>query len=111
MHTLGLGGAKNYQAAGRWFLLAANSGDIRAHENLGILYQNGMGVRRDYVKAYMWFAIAAASQGNSEAAKRRDQIARLMAPDEIEQARRLSFEKVSTLIRCHVGSTLPCHWR
>jgi len=111
MHALGLGGPKNYQAAGQWFLLAANSGDIKAQDNLGVLYQNGMGVRRDYVKAYMWFAIAAATRGGTEAAKHRDQIARLMAPGQIEQARRLSSEKMYVLIRCQVVATLPCHWR
>ena len=108
MYALGLGGPKDYQVAGQWFLLAANSGDIKAQDNLGILYQNGDGVRPDYVKAYMWFTLAAA-QGHSEAAKHRDQIARLMAPSQIQQARKLSSEKMST--RCHIVSTLPCHWR
>jgi TPR repeat protein len=111
MHALGLGGPKNYQAAGQWFLLAANSGDIKAQDNLGLLYQNGLGVRQDYAKAYMWFAIAAAIQGGSEAAKHRDQIARLMTPDQIEQGRRLASEKMYALIRCHVVPTLPCHGR
>jgi uncharacterized protein len=111
MHALGSGGPKDYQVAGQWFLLAAHFGDIKAQENLGVLYQNGLGVRRDYVKAYMWFAIAAATQRDSEAARQRDQIARLMAPDQIEQARKLSSEKVYALIRCHAGSTLPCHGR
>ena len=109
MHALGLGGPRNYQAAGQWFLLGAR--DIKAQENLGVLYRNGLGVRRDYVKAYMWFAIAAATQRDSEAARHRDQIARLMAPDQIAQARKLLSEKVHILIRCDVGSPLPCHGR
>jgi uncharacterized protein len=108
MHALGLGGPKDYEAAGHWFLLAANSGDIKAQDNLGLLYQNGMGVRQDYVKAYMWFALAAAIQGGSEAAKHRDQIARFMTPDQIELGRKLSVEKLYTLIRCDVALTLSC---
>jgi uncharacterized protein len=111
MHALGLGGPKDYEAAGHWFLLAANSGDIKAQDNLGLLYQNGMGVRQDYVKAYMWFALAAAIQGGSEAAKHRDQIARFMTPDQIELGRKLSVEKLYTLIRCDVALTLSCHSR
>jgi TPR repeat protein len=111
MHALGLGGPRNYQEAGQWFLLAANLGDFKAQENLGLLYKNGMGVRRDYVKAYMWFAIAAATHRDSAAARQRDQMARLMAPDQVEHARKLSSEKVYALIRCHVDSTLPCHAR
>jgi len=111
MHSLGLGGPKNYQVAGQWFLLAANFGDVKAQKNLGEMYENGVGVRRDYPTAYMWFAIAAATQGDSEAAKHRDKIARLMTPDQIERARKLSSEKVYTLIRCHGGSTLSCPGR
>jgi uncharacterized protein len=111
MYALGSGGPTDYQAAGQWFLLAANSGDIIAQDNLGVLYQNGEGVRTDYIKAYMWFALAAATQGDPEAAIHRDQIARLMTTSQIEQARRLAAEKMYALIRCHVVSTLPCHWR
>lgn len=110
MYAFGLGGPKNYQAAGQWFLLAADHGDIRAQANLGVLYQNGEGVRTDYVKAYMWFALAAAASGDSEAVKHRDKIAQLMAPSQIEQAQRLSSEKMYALIRCHIVPTLPCHW-
>jgi hypothetical protein len=84
MYAFGLGGTKNYQMAGRWFLLAADHGDIKAQDNLGVLYENGGGVRRNYVKAYMWFTLAA-RQSDSEATKHRDRIARLMTPAQIEQ--------------------------
>jgi uncharacterized protein len=110
MYAFGLGEPKNYQAAGRWFLFAANYGDIKAEDNLGVLYQNGEGVRRDYVKAYMWFALAAAPSGDSEAVKHRDQIALLMTPSQIDQARKLSSRKMYALIRCHIVPTMPCHW-
>jgi TPR repeat protein len=94
MYAFGLGGPKNYQAAGPWFLLAADHGDIRAQDNLGVLYQNGEGVRTDYIKAYMWFALAAAASGDSEAVKHRDQIAQLWRP------LRLSRLKGSHLRKC-----------
>jgi hypothetical protein len=110
MYAFGLGGPKNYQAAGRWLLLAADRGDIEAQDNLGVLHQNGEGVRQDYKKAYMWFALAAA-QGDPEAVEHRDQIARLMAPSQIEQARKLSSRKFYALIRCHIVPTMPYHWR
>ena len=42
--------------------------------------------------------------------KHRDQIAQLMAPSQIEQAQRLSSEKMYALIRCRIVPTLPCHW-
>jgi len=110
MYAFGLGGPKNYQAAGQWFFLAAIRGDIKAQDNLGVLYQNGEGVQRDYIKAYMWFTLAAAAQGDPEASKHQDQIARLMTSSQIEQAQRLSSQKLYDVIRCRIVATLPCHW-
>ncbi|MDX6711675.1 MAG: localization factor PodJL, partial [Blastocatellia bacterium] len=110
MHALGFGGPKDNQVAGQWFLLAADHRDSKAQDNLGALYQNGEGVRRDHVKAYIWFAIAAAN-GDSEAVKHRDQIAQVMAPSQIERARKLSAQKMYASILCEIVPTLPCHWR
>ena len=41
----------------------ASSGSVRAQTELGIAYENGWGVKRDYHQAYKWFA-KAAQQGN-----------------------------------------------
>jgi TPR repeat protein len=54
-------------------------GDANAQYNLGVFYDNGLGVPQDKVRAYMWFSLSAA-QGRDGAAAFRDLIARLMTP-------------------------------
>ena len=52
------------------------------------MYSSGRGVPQDYVAAYMWLSLAAA-QNDRAAALRRDRIAKLMTPAQIEQAQKL----------------------
>ena len=61
------------------------------------MYANGHGVPQDYVRAHMWFNIAAAAAGASdvavrEAAKWRDLVATRMTPAQIAEGRRLARE-------------------
>ena len=49
-----------------WWRKAAEQGYAQAQSNLGVLYHQGRGVRRDYTKAAMWFR-KAAEQGNADA--------------------------------------------
>ena len=67
----------------QWYETAAAQGDARAQTNLGVLYQNGQGMPEDYVRAYMWYSLAAThspDDAQRPAAKHRTVIARLMAP-------------------------------
>ena len=50
----------------RWFRMAAEQGLADAQFNLGLMYETGRGVPKDYVQAYAWFNIAAA-QGSKTA--------------------------------------------
>jgi hypothetical protein len=45
----------------KWFGLAATQGNARAHFFLGDGYAKGNGLPKDYVLAYMWSNLAAAS--------------------------------------------------
>ena len=47
-------------------LRAAKQGDAQAQTNLGLMYADGRGVRRDDAEAFKWYRQAAA-QGNAEA--------------------------------------------
>src|SRR5258708_12799704 len=49
-----------------WFYKAAEHGNNNAEENIGYMFQNGLGVPTDYARAMSWFDKAAA-QGNSDA--------------------------------------------
>ena len=51
-----------HRSAAFWFREAAKRGDADAQYNLGRLYYEGKGVRRDYRKAAKWF-LASAEQG------------------------------------------------
>ena len=52
---------------------------------------HGRGVAKDYVRAFIWFNLAAA-QGNETAANNRDTIAGTMTPAMIMEAQRLARE-------------------
>ncbi len=61
-----MGQPKNYDEALSWFYKAADHGSNTAQENIGYMFQNGLGVPTDYAKAMSWFDEAAA-HGNSDA--------------------------------------------
>ena len=56
----------HYASAYRSFKPLADNGIAEAQNNLGFLYQNGLGVRRNYNTAIKWYQLAA-DQGLSEA--------------------------------------------
>jgi uncharacterized protein len=51
----GLGVARDYGLARRWFQKAADQGNPLGQNGLGLLYQNGLGVEQDYAQALQWF--------------------------------------------------------
>ncbi|WOJ89825.1 tetratricopeptide repeat protein [Methylocapsa polymorpha] len=88
MHNLGViaaaessDGRPDYATAALWFAKAAEFGIRDSQFNLAVLLARGLGVPQDVVKAYAWFAIVA-TQGDAEAAAKRDELgARLAAAD------------------------------
>src|SRR5258708_32324707 len=89
MYDKGQGVQQNYVEALKWYRLAAETGNSHAQDNLGLMYANGHGVQQDYVSAYMWLDVAAALS-NGAPAENRDDVAKLMTPDQIAEARRLA---------------------
>ena len=58
--------------------------------DLGVIYAKGLGVPTDYVRAHMWFSLAAA-QGEQRAAKTLIEMAeRRMTPAQIDEAQKLA---------------------
>ena len=68
---------------------AANAGDAKAMLALGRLYRQGLGAPQDYIKAHMWFNLAA-GRGEAEAVTERDALAGRMAPEQIAEAQKLA---------------------
>jgi TPR repeat protein len=54
----------NYAEALRWLRQAAAQGSIGAMNNLGVAYENGLGVKMDFKEAAKWYR-AAAEQGDA----------------------------------------------
>ena len=77
----------NMDTAVEWFHKAARLGIKDSQFNLGILYGQGMGVPQNLVDSYKWFALAAKT-GDSDASKKRDEVANAMDPDDLDYARK-----------------------
>jgi TPR repeat protein len=87
-----------YAQAASWYGLAADQGYADAQINLGVMYNLGRGVPRDYVQAYKWLNLAVSRFSASEtenrdnAMKARDVLAVKMTPAQIAEAQRLARE-------------------
>ena len=57
---------KDYATAVEKFTTSAEQGDAAAQFNLGIIYDQGLGVAQDYVQAVRWYKLAA-EQGDASA--------------------------------------------
>ena len=62
---------------------------------LGRLYRQGLGAPQDYVKAHLWFNLAA-SRGEKEALTERDALAEKMSPEQVAEAQKLAEDKPTT---------------
>ena len=60
----------------------------RAHNNRGVAYSTGLGATRDYVRAFMWFSLAAAG-GIEHGAENRDFAAKQLNPAQFAEAQNL----------------------
>ena len=83
----------DYATALREWKPFSDQGDADAQCNLGQMYADGEGVIQDFVRAHMWFNIAASS-GNTNASKNRDIVAKRMTPADISTAQKLARECV-----------------
>ena len=79
--------------AAHWYREAANLGDPFAQASLGIFYNMGKGVPRDYVISYMWFERSASQltgPDQDSVIEMRDSVGRKLSADQLAKARRLA---------------------
>jgi localization factor PodJL len=82
----GVEGKPDYAAAVAWFRQAAEH-DIRDSQyNLAVLLERGLGAVRDFKASYIWFALAARG-GDSDSARKRDEVAAQLSKAELEEAK------------------------
>ncbi|WP_419909400.1 peptidoglycan-binding protein [Hoeflea sp.] len=111
LYAMGPGGSADYDAAGKWFTKAADLGVKDSQFNLAILHARGSGVSQDLEETYKWFAIAAKS-GDKDAAKKRDEVANALRPEQLESARaRVELWKPAPLIEAANTARIPPEWR
>lgn len=75
----------SYNLAVEKYQAAADAGDIRAFGRLAGMYLYGVGVEKDYKKAYIWFGMAAAS-GDIDAAKFQRAAASTMTMEQVKES-------------------------
>jgi len=86
---------QDYAEACKWHRLAAEQGHGASQNNLAVGYEYGEGVIQNYVMAYMWYKLAA-SNGSKGSSKWQNEVALLMTPEEISNARVMAGECVQS---------------
>lgn len=109
--AMGVDGPADNKAAARWFTKAAELGVKDSQYNLGIMAAKGLGMSQNFEASYKWFALAA-KQGDEDAAKKRDQVAKVMKPDQLKQARgTVELWKPKPLVTAANSVDIPDAWR
>ena len=78
-------GTPNYDKAFKWFKSAAEHGLHDSQFNLAVLYERGLGTAIDKSEAYFWYSLAA-NQGDGDAGKRADGLAKTLTATEVSAA-------------------------
>lgn len=86
LHAEGVSGKPDYAAATEWFRRAAELGVRDSQYNLAVLLGRGLGAPTDLAQSFVWFSVAA-NQGDEDAARKRDEVAQRLKPDELAAAR------------------------
>ena len=86
----GIGVAKDYAEAVKWYRKAAEQGDADAQYMLGGCYRDGEGVEKDFVEAYAWWNLASATQ--KAPGKSRDILEKKMSPQQVADAQKRTKE-------------------
>ncbi len=84
---------QNYEKAAKWFIEADQYENTKARYELGIIYMEGLGVKADNIKAYIWLNKAATGK-DTPANAYRELVATGMTKEEIKEAQRLSSESI-----------------
>jgi len=85
LFAMGADGVADNDSAAIWFKRAAEHGVADSQFNLGILAAKGVGMKQDLEESYKWFALVAKT-GDKDAASKRDEVAKLLKPEQLERA-------------------------
>lgn len=86
LHAEGVSGKPDYATATEWFRRAAEFGVRDSQYNLAVLLGRGLGAPTDLAQSYLWFSVAA-SQGDDDAARKRDEVAQRLGATDLAAAK------------------------
>jgi localization factor PodJL len=89
LHAEGAAGKPDYATATDWFRRAAEFGVRDSQYNLAVLLGRGLGAPIDLSQSFVWFSVAA-GQGDEDAARKRDEVAQRLKPEELAAAKALA---------------------
>jgi hypothetical protein len=79
----------DYVPAIRLFRPLAEAGNLKAQNQIGLMYRKGEGTARSPARAFMWFSLAA-KRGDAKAKAELRAVSGTMTPAEISQARAMA---------------------
>jgi localization factor PodJL len=82
----GFTGKPDFTTAAKWFQKAAGYGIADSQYNLAVLYARGLTGSKNLIESYKWFSLAA-TQGDKEAAHKRDEVAAQLDAKELAAAK------------------------
>ena len=106
IYSTGLGVEQDLKETFKWYQKAADQGHATAQFNVGVMYDNGDGVLEDDVQAYAWYNISAAN-GYKRGKKNKRFLAKMMTPDQIAEAQKLSRELLRKIEANKAGKPKP----
>ena len=111
LHAEGSLGRPNFEEAFQWFEKGANHGVKDSQFNVGILYVRGLGVKASLTDAYKWFDVVA-KIGDRDAAEKRDEIAKALTKQQLEEAKAKSatYKAIPIKVDANVISPSPDFW-
>ncbi|MCO5089388.1 hypothetical protein [Bosea sp. (in: a-proteobacteria)] len=89
LHAEGASGKPDYATATEWFRRAAEHGVRDSQYNLAVLLGRGLGAPIDLSQSFVWFSVAA-GQGDEDAARKRDEVAQRLKPEELAAAKTMA---------------------
>jgi len=98
MYCRGEGVSRDYRQAAKCLQKAADQNYALAQSNLGLLYQNGLGVPLNYAEAYKWFTLAA--NGRTSSRRALEALTQIMTKAQLRDG-----QAQGSLIGCHTTAT------
>ncbi|MBX3583637.1 MAG: SEL1-like repeat protein [Rhizobiaceae bacterium] len=111
LYAMGAAGQADNDAAAKWFIKAAEYGVKDSQFNLGILAAKGAGMKQSLEESYKWFALVAKT-GDKDAASKRDEIGKVLRPEQLERARAATeLWRPKALVADANTVDVPAAWR